>query len=221
MVKYLLKFRHSQKTSEKFCIIVFYGSLWGATEATLGYLLHRSDFTFGWFLWFPLAFYFMDKIFRKTGEAGCMFYGALIAAAIKLTDLFIEIRVDKVINPSVSIILEGASMLVLYKIIERRHKGLSLSGIAGVNILWRVLYSIYILLMPGSILLISPLRGSDAFLHFMLLESMVNTCIIAAYVMLRERFPGKQGEEVKRDISTKFAPALAMLLLAEAIQWIV
>lgn len=89
-------------TSDKFLknisIIIFWSSLWGIVEATLGYLLHKINFSFGGCIWFPLAFYFMDKIYRKTGNVQYILYGAIITSIIKLTNLFIEVRIDKVVN---------------------------------------------------------------------------------------------------------------------------
>ncbi|WP_315117404.1 hypothetical protein [uncultured Clostridium sp.] len=194
--------------------IVFFGSLWGIVEATLGYLLHKINFSFGWCIWFPLAFYFMDKIYRKTRKAQYMLYGAFIASAIKLTNLFIEVRVDKVINPSISIVLEAVALLAVYKILEKKNKKVGLIGIGVVNISWRGLYAIYLLLMPRSFLIISPLRGLDRLLRFMLLECIATTLIITSYIVVRERLSKNLTEEKKKGFSTNPIISFSMFVFA-------
>lgn len=212
---------HSDKMLKNISIVIFFGSLWGITEATLGYLLHSMNLSIGWCLWFPLAFYFMDKIHIKTGKSSYMLYSAFIAAAIKLTNLFIEVRVDKVINPSVSIILEAITLTAAYKIMEMGHKRLNIGRIASINVVWRVIYSEYILLLPKSYLLISPLRASNPFLQFMLAESLVNSLIIWAYAVLRERLSIRQAEGKRISLSTKPVLSFALLSFAVALQWLI
>lgn len=214
----------SSYTSGKFIkvmsIVVFFGSLWGITEATLGYLLHRINFSFGWCIWFPLAFYFMERIYKRTKEASHMFYGALIAAVIKLTNLFIEARVDKVINPSVSILLEAAAVYALYRILERGDKKPGFIGIAAVNFIWRIIYLTYLLFMPKSFISVSALRGLNPFLQFILLESAVNTLIISAYIIVRERLQENTIKARTKGINIKPVPSIAAFLFAIALQWI-
>lgn len=119
-----------------------------------------------------------------------MLYGAFIASVIKLTNLFIEARVDKVVNPSVSIVLEAVSMLIFYKILEKKCKKADILGIAVVSILWRNLYAIYIFLMPKSFCGISPLRAAGPLLKFMLLDSLANTVIITGKSIQKRQLKG-------------------------------
>lgn len=215
MINWLVKLRQKEKLWRNFCAVVFWGSIWGIVEATLGYLLHRMNLSIGWFIWFPLAFYFLHKIYRKTGEAWCVIYGGFVAAAIKLTDLFIEPNVIKVVNPSASIIFEAASLLVLYKVMEKRNKKVGILGIAGVNVVWRAIFLTYVFLfMPRAVIATSQLRALNPFLQFMLLESSANTIIIEVYLIVRERFSKKQLEEKQGSISIKIALSLAMFLFA-------
>jgi hypothetical protein len=218
MFKKLKSIYNSDKFLRNISTIVFFSSLWGMVEATLGYLLHKINFSFGWCIWFPLAFYFMDKIYRKTGKAQYMLYGAFIASVIKLTNLFIEVRVDKVINPSISIVLEAVALLAFYKILEKKHKKAGLVGIGVVNILWRGLYAIYILLMPKSFLMISPLRGLEPLVRFMLLESIATTFIITLYIVVRERLPNNLIEEKRKGFSTNPIISFSMFVFAILLQ---
>lgn len=215
MINWSIKLRQQEKLWRNFCIVLFFGSIWGIVEATLGYLLHRMNLSVGWCIWFPLAFYFLDKIYRKTGHAWCVLYGGFVVAIIKLTDLFIEPNIIKVINPSASIIFEAFSLLVLYKIMEKRNKKVGALGIAGVNVAWRAIFLTYIFLfMPKAVIATSQLRALNPFLQFMLLESAANTIIIEAYLIIRERFSKKQVEDKQGGMSIKIALSIGMFLFA-------
>lgn len=207
--------KNSKNFLRNISIIIFWGSLWGIVEATLGYFLHRINFSFGWCIWFPIAFYFMDKIYRKTGKAQCMLYGAFITASIKLTNMFIEPRIDKVLNPAISIILEAVALVIFYKVLEKKQKKANIIGVGVLNLSWRCLYDIYLLFMPQSILAVSVLRGWQPFLKFMILESLVNTIIIAMYLILREKLITKTTQESTRNFATK--PVISALMLALAV----
>lgn len=200
---------------------IFWGSIWGITEATLGYLLHKIDFRFGWCIWFPLAFYFMDKIYRQVKKAEYALYGALITSTIKLTDLFIETRVDKVINPSVSIILEAAAVFVVYKVVEKNHKKIGIAAVTAVNFFWRGLYIGYLFLAPKSFLAISPLRGLNPFLRFMLVESIANIAIIMLYVVFKDKFEKESTKKSMELIRIKPIASFITFIFAIAVQLLV
>ena len=56
--------------SRKFWLILFWGSMWGLTEATAGFFLHLWAVVLPGlpgFLMFPIAFYFMFKYIRPRG----------------------------------------------------------------------------------------------------------------------------------------------------------
>lgn len=200
---------------------IFWGSLWGITEAILGYLLHKINFSFGWCIWFPMAFYFMDRIYRKVKKAQYVLYGVLITSVIKLTDLFIETRVDKVINPSISIIFEAAAIFVVYKIVERNHKKVGIIAVTVLNFFWRGLYIGYLLLAPKSFLSISPLRGLNPFLQFILVESTVNIATIMLYVVIRDKFENESMKESMSLINIKPIVSAIIFIIAVTLQLLI
>lgn len=168
--------------------IVFYGSLWGLVEATLGYVLHSFSLRVGWFFWFPLSFFFLSKVYKKTQKLSSILFTSFIASAIKLTNLLLPTRLDKVINPAVSIILEGLSIFILFKLVENRQKlKLKAYDLLLVSIGWRVLYTIYILLMPPFFYNVSSLREPSLFANFLLFEGFTNSMIVFAYIKIEER----------------------------------
>jgi hypothetical protein len=199
-------------------IIIFWGAVWGATEATLGYFLHEISFNIGWAIWFPLAFYFMNKVYMQTGRANSIFYTSCIAAGIKLIDLLMSVRIDKVLNPSVSILLEGIVIFAVYKIIEykRMKVRLKYAGALAVSMAWRVLYIPYIFLLPPFFISISPISGVETFLRFMLLESIVNSLIVYLYIRISAKI--SNVDKVRR-IAFHPAFSLIVLVLAIFVQW--
>lgn len=221
MFKKLKSIYNSEDFRKNISTIIFWGSMWGIIESTAGYLLHRMNLKVGWCIWFPIAFYFLDKIYRRTGEAKYMIYGAFITSAIKLTNLFIEVRIDKVINPAMSIILEAGALFILYEILERKNRNLDIIWVAGVNILWRSFYIIYLLLAPKSFLAISPLRGTEPLLKFMLLESLANTVIITSYIVLRNRLSEKFIKEKIKGFNISPIPSLLILAFAVVLQLVI
>lgn len=163
--------------------ILFWGSLWGLEEATLGHLLHLLPINIGWLFWFPLAYFFMHSVYKATNKVSAIFYTSLLTAAIKLVDLFLPIRIDKVINPSVAIIFEGMAVLAVYYIIEKRpqlksiHWGKALSA----SLFQELLYITYIAIIPKFVSLIPAPSGVQAYLTY-IYHGFVNALIIFLFL---------------------------------------
>lgn len=166
--------------------IVFWGALWGFTEATLGFILHSLSLNIGWILWFPLAFFFINSVYRKTNSLYSIIFTSFIAAAIKIVDFIMPVSPDKVINPAVSIIFEGLAVFVLFKLIEKRQAAVhpGYPGILSVSIGWRILYILYMLLMPESFAGISPLRSVSVVLSFLGVECVANSLLIFGFLKI-------------------------------------
>ncbi|MCK4716365.1 MAG: hypothetical protein KAT54_06125 [Candidatus Marinimicrobia bacterium] len=125
------------KSKKLLRIVLFYGGLWGITEATLGYLLHFLPCGFSGMFMFPIGFYFMFNAFKMTGKQSAIFTTALVAAAIKLTDLFVPLRTSMTaINPAISIIFESLVVFAFVKVYkENRHY----AGAAIISLIWMVI----------------------------------------------------------------------------------
>lgn len=169
-------------------IIVFWGAAWGTIEATLGTLLHATNFNIGWLFWFPMAFYFMKKVYKITGKYESIILLSVIAASIKLIDLALPIRIDKVVNPSISILLEGLIVFIVFKIMNKynnlfKYKIIEFTVIC---LSWRILYAVYVLFLPSWMVVISPIRGFAPFFKFFLFEGIANTMLIFIMIKLSE-----------------------------------
>jgi hypothetical protein len=215
--------------------IILWGAVWGLVEATLGYVLHSFSLSVGWLFWFPLAFCFMDKVYRQTNSLISILYTSVIAAAVKLIDFLLPTSIDRIINPAVSIILEGLVVFAAFKIIERKQYFFRFKYLEALaaSVGWRVLYIVYILLMPAFFFNASPLRAVNPFLKFFLLESIMNSLIIYAYIKIAER-TNTRKEKAEQTKENKFKHIIAfvdtnivfrtslsfsMLALAFYVQW--
>jgi hypothetical protein len=101
-------------------IPLFWGSLWGVAEATLGHLLHtlRIPILPG-ALMFPLGVYFMVRAYMSSGKISFIFLTSLVAASTKLFDFFLPAQnLASVINPALAILSESL-LVMLYFVIKR------------------------------------------------------------------------------------------------------
>lgn len=135
---------------ENFCSVLIVGALWGIAEATLGHFLHVFSLGIGWLVWFPIAYYFLNLIYRITKRPECMLFTAFLSALIKMINIIGAQRLDIVINPAASIILEALAVYTVYKFLlkEKNEVRLNLTYILTFGFLWRMLYICYVLCLP-------------------------------------------------------------------------
>lgn len=166
-------------------VITAWGSLWGIFEATVGYLLHLISFGYSWILWYPAACFFMANIYRKTKKASSVIYAGLLCAAVKMLNLFLPIRVDKVINPAISIVFEALAMAavicLLNVILGNKRKNPFTKALAalGMNTLWRTMFALYLFfLVPDWIKDISVINSAKAFIPFFITQNIITSIIL-------------------------------------------
>lgn len=103
-------------------IIIFWGSLWGLTEASLGFLLHGLKIPgLAGSVLPAIAFYFLYRLYQSGGSAGDVFGASLIAAGLKSLDIVVSpMDLMSVINPVRAIILEGLVAALALQVLNRR-----------------------------------------------------------------------------------------------------
>lgn len=162
--------------------VLFYGSVWGFAEATLGYMLHIFTVPFTGFFMFPLGFYFMRRAAIETDQNRAPFYVALVAAAIKLVDLFLpNVMLIKVFNPALAIVLQGIGVSVFLSI---RHKDTIQRALAA-SFSWRLAFIGFVYmegLMGYQVRLLN--SGTAEIVRYLTLDAIVNAVIIYAIVKL-------------------------------------
>jgi len=97
-------------------IPLFWGSLWGIAEATLGHLLHIMCIpALPGAVMFPLGVYFMVRAFVSSGKISIIFLTSLVAASFKLVDLFLLAQgIAAVINPVLAILAESLLVMLFF-----------------------------------------------------------------------------------------------------------
>ncbi len=175
--------------------VLFWSALWGLFEATAGYLLHLLPISIGWIIWFPAAYFFMERMYTKTGKAYAVLFGALFAASVKLLNLFVPgIRIDRVLNPAVSILLEAVGVFLVLTMLKNFSKYCFVQAI-GASIIWRGLYLLYLLMVPQWMFDISPLADSVKLISFCVKESIINAAVIFTFLKIRDFTKTRRSSE--------------------------
>jgi hypothetical protein len=168
---------------------VFWGALWGITEATLGYLAHMISIIPGiaGFIMFPIGYYFMTRAFKTTGKHWSIFGVASIAAGIKLIDLLLPgLNLIYTINPAICILMEALALVFVLMFMGSSDKESAMFDFKRIWVIgagWRFVFFVY-----SSILFafsISPefiQKGAWHFSRFLVLEPIVNALIITFFM---------------------------------------
>lgn len=196
---------------EKAIQIVYWGSLWGIAEATLGYVLHMAAIQLPGvpgFVMFPVAFYFMRKAYLSTRKPGVVFQVALVAALIKCCDFLIPSNIPiRILNPALSIVLEGLAVALVFAYVERKKIAIGFASVFSMGVLWRSVFLFYLFLislinLPAALVT----DGLQVSLRFLILESLVNAILMVAYL----KFENTEHRGAVR-------PVIAYAILAAAI----
>jgi hypothetical protein len=133
--------------SQLLFIPLFWGSLWGIAEASLGHLLHLVGFPgLAGIVMFPLGLFFMTKAFIISGKKRVIFFTALIAGSLKLTDLFFPVSTPFVVlNPALAIVFESLVVMLFLPGKSWIEGRMRLGRLLGMAVSWRVLYAVFVL----------------------------------------------------------------------------
>jgi hypothetical protein len=124
--------------------IVFYGALWGALEATIGYLLHFVPTFIAGTIMFPIAALILAKAYQTTQSKSSLLFVGLIAASIKAVNfLFPVLNIWKTINPMIAIVLETLMVFAFISVIAQKKLPTTALGLVIASVLWRILYVAY------------------------------------------------------------------------------
>lgn len=186
---------HNTKNFISTCI--FYGSLWGVTEAVLGYMLHLFPTGMAGFIMFPIGFYFMNTTYRKTKNVIAIFIIGVVAASIKLIDLLFPIvPVIQIVNPAVCIIFETLLVTAAFKIFTVYRTRIPVKGIVFISTLWRALFVVYTFVLTFFNIFSGLLEsGYGSIIKFILFEGLANAAIIYIFTRLQKnRRPAKRSD---------------------------
>ena len=169
-------------------LILFWGSLWGIAEATIGLSLHMAAIALPGipgFLMFPIAFYFMKKVYDATGKTSSVFYISVVAALIKLTDFLLPVSMAiRIINPALSILMEGFAVSLVFRFFYTKNTSLTVFlQTFSMAVFWRILFLVYLFVislygLPAALVT----DGIGSTLRFLLLESFINCLLMGAWL---------------------------------------
>lgn len=198
-------------------MILFWGAVWGICEATIGYALHLAAVALpglpGAFM-FPIGFWCMAQVRKATQKAYAPLGIAIVAASIKLVDFLVPgYDAIRVVNPALSILLEGLAVAVVYTAVAAPGRVRDYVKALGSGVLWRTLFAVYLfaislLGLPAGLVT----SGIGTLLRFVLLESFYNSIVIFAGLWLAPKLP------ISKPIAINPVTTLSACLLAIGLQ---
>lgn len=195
--------------------IVFFGAIWGITEATIGFLLHFLPPTIAGIVMFPIAAFILIKAYKATGSRASLIFVGFIAAGIKAVDFLIPgIMSFKIINPMISIVMESLLVAAAYPLIEGLDWKKRLSGGLIASMGWRAGYVLYMtaqFLITGFVS--NYIASPAAVINFILLNGAASGLLVFAIVQLEPKINVAK-------IKIRPVYALATLVLAIGLQLI-
>ncbi|WP_409229299.1 hypothetical protein [Gudongella sp. SC589] len=198
---------------KKWLSIIFWGSIWGIAEATLGHVLHMVSMALPGlpgFVMFPVAFFFMRKVYLENRKPQAVFYAAAIAAGIKLVDFLVPGSIPlRIVNPAISILMEGLAVAMVFAYVNSRDKKFGFMESFFSGLLWRGMWVVYLVAislfnLPAELVTSGPLIA----LRFLIMESLVN----AALIFVQLKFISPVGSTNRRPVFVYGAFLIALLL---------
>ncbi len=219
---------------------LFFGSLWGLAEATVGHGLHALRLPgLAGFLMFPLGMLFMSLAYARGRNLRSVLMTSWTAASIKLIDLLIPgTDVMAVLNPDQAILLKGLAAAGLFHYLGsrpawvfERNKELPANrpgnfaslffASAASALAWRSTY------LAASFLTAAIFAASNIFrvdgvpiARFLVLDSTVNAALIVLLLTIsfpsqnRNPGPAKVCRPILRPVVSLAALAAALFLEA-------
>jgi len=96
--------------------ILVWGAAWGLAESTIGYILHDVPIPgLAGMIMVPLGLFFMNRVYRDTGQPAAILAVSTVAALLKLSNFFLPGRGPfMTLRPVTAILLEGLLVAALY-----------------------------------------------------------------------------------------------------------
>ena len=188
------KFKNGQEPQPRYpggnwlSAAIFWGSIWGLAEATLGYLLHVSKIPgLAGAVMSAVAFFLLYRLYQQTGYVAAVISASLIAAGLKGLDIILSpLGFIDIVNPVQAIILEGLAAAASLKILERgsnRRSTFILSGLlfsSGSNLAYGLISFIESLVFySGNIFQTEPVSLA----RFFLLSPLVTASILTVWLL--------------------------------------
>ena len=124
-----------------FIKIIFFGALWGALEASLGYVLHFIPGYLSGSVMFPIVLFILYRAYKSLGTKKAIVWVAFVAIGIKSLNLLLPFMPPaKTINPMIAMFLEAGLVFAVIPLISSNKLSSKFSGVLVAGLVWRVLY---------------------------------------------------------------------------------
>lgn len=191
--------------------VLFYGSLWGLLEATIGHILHFIPATIAGSIMFPIAGVILYKAYQKIGSRFALFYIGAVAASIKSIDLLLpQLSVFKTINPMISIMLEALVVVVVVNLVVSKYPMKKAIAFPIASIGWRSLFISWMGFQYVTTGNLAPyIKTFEAGFGFVIISGLISGAIATLFVLVSDRATFKVPE-----LSNKWVLATGLLIVA-------
>ncbi len=194
-----------------FTQILFYGSLWGLLEATLGHVLHLIPATIAGSIMFPIAGAILYKAYKKTQSRFALFYIGIVAASIKSVDFLLpQLNIYKTINPMISILLEAMVVVLIVNLLVSPSPTKKYIALPIASITWRTLFISWMglqFVLTGNQ---APyIRSFGAGFEFVVISGLLSGLIASLFIFVLDKVTFKLPE-----LSNKWIYATGLFLIA-------
>lgn len=164
--------------------VLFYGSIWGILEATLGHVLHYIPATIAGAIMFPIAGAVLYKAYDATKSKTALMYVGVVAAAIKSIDLLLpQFTIYKTINPMISILLESLVVVLIVNMLISSNLVNKYSALPIASVTWRLGFVGWMFFLHTTQGLNVPYIGSmTATLNFVVISGLLSGMIGSLFV---------------------------------------
>lgn len=194
-------------TKKTFIQILFFGSIWGILEATIGNLLHYLPTFIAGAIMFPIASAILYKAYDATKSKASLLLVGIIAAAIKSVDFFLpQFSVFKVINPMIFIILESLMFVVVLSFLKSDNPVKKYSALPIASVAWRLVFVGYMLAQGSTAPYVATFNGA---FEFIMLQGLLSGAIASLFIFILDKINIKSTK-----LSSRFDLAFGLLAVA-------
>jgi hypothetical protein len=198
--------------------ILFYGSIWGILEASLGYLLQFLPELVSGSVMFPIAATLMYLAYKKTGDKTSIFFVALIAASFKAFNFLLPgLLPIKTYNPMIAIILQSLVVMLAVTISEKKTSFAKFTSFGLIGFSWRALFLLNISINHVITQFNFPqLATPETMLSFVFLSGLIDLAILCLIYSVATLVGNRISMKIKMNwilsLSTVFVAILVTLI---------
>ena len=198
-------------TKKIFIQTLFFGSLWGILEATLGHVLHFIPATIAGAVMFPIAGAILYKAYNKTESIQSLFYIGIIAAMIKSVDLLLpQLSIYKTINPMISILMESLVVVLVMSFLVSKNPMKKYSALIIASVSWRSIFVLWMYIVYLNTGMMAPyLATTSGIIDFVIITGLLSGVFASGIIFVLSKVQIKLP-----DISKNIIFASSLLLIA-------